>query len=421
MYDVAGSLATVRLGNNNLAGTLPSTIGYLERPSFLSLVTGSALLWFDVALGNITNSFLASIDLSGNFITGTLPPSFALLNHTLWLELNGNSFLLAQAPIPPYLNNFNPYGLYEFNAKESGLCGAIPFAVLDSNFVPVYLPTDGPLPACPPSPPPPLPTCQNGFMCAPPPQNDPAVCCALADLYYATGGPNTSPSGGWIQTAGWFEAARGCPNGPASCDYCGFWANPSPQYTTQSIIGCGTTYTGAGTGKDITNLDLSNNNLVGTLPNSVKQIFATSASAWTSPTCYSPDFACGLHLTNNQLTGTIPASLGSLSRIGQVALNNNALTGTLPSALSGLTSLKILALSHNSLQGTMPVALNSLLNVSHLYLQASGLCGPDTIPANGYTPDDGLLPACPSPPPPSPPSPPSPPALPLPPQCKAQF
>jgi hypothetical protein len=77
-----------------------------------------------------------------------------------------------------------------------------------------------------PSPPPPTPpgwsgpfTCCSGQASCGGAVNDPVVCAALGDLYYATNGA------GWNNNGGWSSAAVGVPT-----DFCSFW-----RYVSSSV------------------------------------------------------------------------------------------------------------------------------------------------------------------------------------------
>ena len=86
----------------------------------------------------------------------------------------------------------------------------------------------------------------------------------------------------------------------------------------------------------VTDLNLANNNLVGTLPTTLHNLTAL----------------VNLYLTQNQLTGSIP-SLSGLTSLVVASMWGNQLSGSIPS-LSGLTLLQTLYLSDNQLTGEIP-------------------------------------------------------------------
>ena len=86
---------------------------------------------------------------------------------------------------------------------------------------------------------------------------------------------------------------------------------------------------------NVTRLDLTSNNLKGTIPN---------LSALSNLTF--------LRLTSNQLTGEIP-DLSSLTKLTFLDLNGNQLTGSIPN-LDALVGLEQIYLGHNQLTGQIP-------------------------------------------------------------------
>uniref|UniRef100_A0A0E0HKP2 non-specific serine/threonine protein kinase n=1 Tax=Oryza nivara TaxID=4536 RepID=A0A0E0HKP2_ORYNI len=85
-------------------------------------------------------------------------------------------------------------------------------------------------------------------------------------------------------------------------------------------------------------IDLSNNSLSGELPN-----------CWKNSTeLFLVDFSY------NNLEGHIPSSLGSLTFLGSLHLNNNRLSGLLPSSLSSCRLLGFLDIGDNNLEGSIP-------------------------------------------------------------------
>ncbi len=162
-------------------------------------------------------------------------------------------------------------------------------------------------------------------------------CEALVSLYNATVDPTIS----WNDNTGWNNTDTPCS-----------WKGIDCATDTSNVI----------------NIDLSDNNLVGTLP---------SLSAFTelqslklngnSLTGNFPDLTAltklqVLNLSNNQFSGDLPASISNLTTLQILALNNNGFTGTIPD-LKSLVDLKTLQLNDNQLEGTFPEGLKSLTNL----------------------------------------------------------
>ena len=91
----------------------------------------------------------------------------------------------------------------------------------------------------------------------------------------------------------------------------------------------------------VTNLDLADNQLSGTIPTQLVNLANLEE----------------LLLTRNQLNGTIPAELGSLANLVVLQLADNQLTGEIPAELGRLTNLTVLRLAGNQLTGCVPAGL----------------------------------------------------------------
>jgi hypothetical protein len=66
----------------------------------------------------------------------------------------------------------------------------------------------------------------------------------------------------------------------------------------------------------------------------------------------------------NKFEGSIPPSLGNCRNLLQLNLSRNNLNGTIPKQVIGLSSLSIsLVMSHNSLTGTLPFEVGLLMNL----------------------------------------------------------
>ena len=111
--------------------------------------------------------------------------------------------------------------------------------------------------------------------------------------------------------------------------------------------------------ENVTDLDLSSNNLRGTLPADL----GTLSNLTT------------LDLSDNRLSGTIP-DLSVLTGLMTLNLRDNQLSGTIPDWLSGLTSLTTLNLGENRLTGAIPEELGYIFLLDVLYLDNNQLSGP---------------------------------------------
>ena len=193
------------------------------------------------------------------------------------------------------------------------------------------------------------------YDCATQSQLPSAECNALLTLYNNSNGPTWDNKTGWLTT-----------NQPCS------WYG----------ISC--------TAGRVTSINLSYNNLSGTMPielNDLTQlqtlILSTNQLSGSLPPLHPTnlDQLNLLHLDNNQFSGTLPTSLGELNGLTELILNHNQFSGTLPSQLGTLSNLIFLQLDNNQLSGTIPSSLGSLSNLLSLQLQSNQLNGaiPSTL------------------------------------------
>ena len=109
----------------------------------------------------------------------------------------------------------------------------------------------------------------------------------------------------------------------------------------------------------VTELDLEDNHLTGTLP---AEIGGLASLKW-------------LNLSHNQLSGSIPVETGNLTSLEELYLSLNALSGAIPSEIGNLTSLERLNLSGNDLSGEIPSAIGNLTSLELLWLTGNALSG----------------------------------------------
>ena len=88
-----------------------------------------------------------------------------------------------------------------------------------------------------------------------------------------------------------------------------------------------------------------------------------------------------IHVEDNQLSGALPASLGKLSALRELLLARNQLAGDIPVQLYNATNLEWLALNQNQLTGSIPSAIGQLTKLRSLELFFNGFSGalPDEI------------------------------------------
>ncbi|KAJ0812804.1 putative protein kinase RLK-Pelle-LRR-Xa family [Helianthus annuus] len=110
--------------------------------------------------------------------------------------------------------------------------------------------------------------------------------------------------------------------------------------------------------ESLQNLDLSGNNLSGSIPSGI---------------CSWLPYLVRLDLSNNGFTGEIPASLGNCSFLNTVVLSGNKLTGGIPAEISNLGRLSMFSVADNDLSGSIPSSLSKF--DSSDFDGNRGLCG----------------------------------------------
>ncbi|MFC5044800.1 T9SS type A sorting domain-containing protein [Aquimarina hainanensis] len=113
----------------------------------------------------------------------------------------------------------------------------------------------------------------------------------------------------------------------------------------------------------VNELNLSRNNLKGTLPEALFELTALSS----------------ISLSNNQLTGEIPTTINRLIDLKQLVMNNNHFSGSIPEELGELLGLEGMYLEGNQFEGLFPVSIGNLKNLKALGLQSMNA---ETVPSS---------------------------------------
>ncbi|HUP48053.1 MAG TPA: fibronectin type III domain-containing protein [Thermoanaerobaculia bacterium] len=82
-----------------------------------------------------------------------------------------------------------------------------------------------------------------------------------------------------------------------------------------------------------------------------------------------------LDLASNELSGPIPSSLGSLPQLGFLSMYENQIEGPIPPELGNLSQLETLYLTSNRLSGTIPESLRNLTRLRAFFLGGNRLTG----------------------------------------------
>jgi len=124
---------------------------------------------------------------------------------------------------------------------------------------------------------------------------------------------------------------------------------------------------GCETNKHIQSLVLKENNLAGSIPSEIADLFVLKF----------------LFLSSNKITGTIPPAIGKLTELEQLGLDDNQLTGIIPPELLTCAILQSFFVFGNQLTGGLENIPTKLM--TYLFAQANMFVG--TIPATlGDTP-----------------------------------
>ncbi|GAV68386.1 LRR_1 domain-containing protein/Pkinase_Tyr domain-containing protein/LRRNT_2 domain-containing protein [Cephalotus follicularis] len=107
------------------------------------------------------------------------------------------------------------------------------------------------------------------------------------------------------------------------------------------------------------NLDLSVNNLYGSIPSDISNLIA---------------YVTTLDLSSNNFSGKIPVSLANITYLNVLKLDHNKLSGQIPSVFSMLSRIKIFSVSYNLLTGPVPSFNNTNISADS-YSNNPGLCG----------------------------------------------
>ncbi|KAL9189740.1 hypothetical protein ACHAXT_009415 [Thalassiosira profunda] len=177
---------------------------------------------------------------------------------------------------------------------------------------------------------------------------------ALATLYYSTGGVSPDagksegrPRSGWKDPSYFLTERHECQ-----------WSNSRRSAVAGARPSSGHSL-GVTCDEDlrVTELNLNDNGLSGTLPNELRGLRRLRKIDMSS---------------NPDLGGALPADLSQLSELRLLLLARNAITGTFPSSYGALANLEELNLRGNNLSGTIPPAASDMTSLTNIWLSGNG-------------------------------------------------
>ena len=207
---------------------------------------------------------------------------------------------------------------------------------------------------------------------------------ALIALYNATNGDS------WTLKSGW-KTPPLAGDGFALAGTEGGWYGVSVPFPFDHVTGInlsannlvGTLPASIGDLPLLTSLNLHTNTLSGTLPTELGNLVNLTVlhiheNAFTGS--LPSTFGNLIHLTQlkahtNQLSNSIPSSLGTMASLQELDLTGNAFTGALPTELGNLAALQTLDVHANQLSGALPASLGNLKNLKTLLLSGNTLSG----------------------------------------------
>jgi len=363
-------LTYLELGDNNLEGGIPETVGMLKKLSQLRLGNTGIGGTIPESIGSM--DALQRLVCFGCNLSGTIPDTLRNLSQLTVLDFQFNPSLTG--PLPEWLGSLSK--LTSINFITNNLNGSIPASLgqlqhlrglfLDDNMLSGAIPSElGNT------------TSLETIGLSGNQLNDtiPASLCNLDNLKILRLNDNTligslPDSLGKLTNLEFFYAQNNRLSGniPASLSNITNLTelNLCCQKLGENIIKLtGEIPPGLGQLTNLTNLQLHQNDLTGEIPidfgNLVNlttfRLYDNKLSGEIPSSLSQLQLLTELNLSNNQLSGAIPNTIGDMSNLQVLDLSNNQLGDDFPGSLANLDSLIQLDLSYNELTGSIPTEL----------------------------------------------------------------
>ncbi|KAG8480696.1 hypothetical protein CXB51_025284 [Gossypium anomalum] len=133
-------------------------------------------------------------------------------------------------------------------------------------------------------------------------------------------------------------------------------------------------------GRLLTRIAASNNNLTGLIPSSLRNCRSLYRQQQHFRRTFSKLGQChnltNLQISNNNISGKIPFELGHATQLQELDLSSNHLNGEIPKELGKLTTMSRLFLSGNQFSGKIPSEIGLLSKLEQLDLASNNFSGP---------------------------------------------
>ena len=129
----------------------------------------------------------------------------------------------------------------------------------------------------------------------------------------------------------------------------------------------------------IVGINLSSNNLVGTIPNSIQElkylesfnVFKNKLKGQFPSELFRIQSLKNINLSFNSFTGNLPESISIATNLVTLEVFMNQLSGNLPENIGNLKKLELLSLFNNNFTGEIPQGIYKLKNLKELAIQSN--------------------------------------------------
>ncbi|CAL5370258.1 unnamed protein product [Camellia sinensis] len=355
----SSSLQTLDLGYNQLTGNLPNTLGYLKKLQYL-------ILWNNMFQGPIPNSIgnLSSLEelyLSNNQMTGSVPQNLGQLSSLIVLELSENSWegIVTEAHFAN-LSNLRELSIYRGSPNISMIFN------ISSNWIPPFKLTFINIRSCQLGPK--FPTwLRNQSELNTLVLNNVGISDTIPDWFWKLGlelddieVPYNNLSGRVPNSLRFNEFAHVDLSSNRFEGPLPLWSsNVSALYLRDNLFSGPIPLNIGDVMPQLTDLDISMNSLIGSIPLSIGKLNAMT----------------NLVISSNQLSGEIPDFWNNMPDLYFIEMSNNSLSGIIPSSMGSLKFLKFLYLSKNNLSGEVQPDLQNCTSMETIDIGDNKISG----------------------------------------------